>query len=120
MATSKEHKTAAAKRAAYQQDPAELRAALESEKAGYVARGLGDRAKQVDLQLKSLGKPSAPSTATAQAGATGSSATRGKTAIPKDDAKSTSAAQAPDPNAAGNASDQKPDPAATGDASAQG
>lgn len=56
MSTTK--KQAAAARAAAG-DREELRAALTTERAGYVARGLTDRVKQVDAQLKRLGTPQA-------------------------------------------------------------
>ena len=58
--TSKDHKDAAAKRAASRQDPGELRAALLVERQGYVQRGLPDRAKAVDGQLKALGATEDP------------------------------------------------------------
>lgn len=50
MATNNRKKAAAA-RAAAQQDPDELVAALETERAGYVRRGLDERVKQVDKVL---------------------------------------------------------------------
>lgn len=57
--TSKDHRAAAAKRAAAQ-DRSELREALKSERAGYVQRGLDARAKAVDAQLKALGDDETP------------------------------------------------------------
>ena len=51
--TSKEHQAAAERRAAAERD--ELRTALKAERLGYEQRGLTDRAKAVDEQLRRLG-----------------------------------------------------------------
>ena len=55
--TSKEHQSAAERRAAAakEQERDELRTALKAERLGYEQRGLTDRAKAVDEQLRRLG-----------------------------------------------------------------
>lgn len=55
MATSNARKAAAARAAASAGDTETLRAALQEERRGYVARGLDQRVKAVDEQLKALG-----------------------------------------------------------------
>lgn len=53
-----DHTAAAARRSAAEQEHAELRAALQEERRGYVQRGREDRVAGVDAQLRALdGQP---------------------------------------------------------------
>ncbi|WP_182112893.1 hypothetical protein [Actinotalea sp. JY-7876] len=53
---ARNHQQAARAREAAAQERSELRTALEEEKRGYVTRGLDERAKAVDDQIKALAK----------------------------------------------------------------
>ena len=60
MASNDRRRAAQARQAAQDGDRETLRAALQEERRGYVARGLDARVKQVDDALKRLGKEPAP------------------------------------------------------------